>query len=103
MLRLRPNSWRVAEPLLTGLVRAGDGANGWRGRNVDLFSTVPLLPEGKAPQPEAIEIDFGPARQTFLVGPASVAVPAVPAGLGPCITLRQESMSRLVEPAARAA
>ena len=96
----------VAEPLLTGLAGAGLAMVRMGGavETVDLFSTVPLLPEGNAPQPDAIEIDFGPARQKFLVGPASVAVPAVPAGLW---AMHQRygklRMSQLVEPAARAA
>ncbi len=96
----------VAEPLLTGLAGAGLAMVRMGGtvEAVDLFSTVPMLPSRSAPSPEAIEIDFGPARQTFLIGPASVATPALPAGIW---SMHQRhgrlNMARLVEPAARAA
>jgi gamma-glutamyltranspeptidase/glutathione hydrolase len=96
----------VAEPLLTGMGGAGLAMVRFEGRveMVDLFSTVPNLPAAQAPQPEAIEIDFGPTCQTFHVGPASVAAPALPSGLWAMHErYGRLPMSKLVEPAAHAA
>lgn len=96
----------VAEPLLTGLAGAGLAMVRMGGKVdvVDMFSTVPLLSSQAAPSPDSVEIDFGPTRQVFHVGPASVAVPAVPAGLW---AMHQRHgrlpMSQLVKPAAEAA
>ena len=96
----------VAEPLLTGLAGAGLAMLRMNGRveTLDLFSTVPTLPEHSAPQPEAVSINFGPTSQTFHVGPASVAVAAVPAGLWAMHSRHGKlPMAQLAEPAARAA
>lgn len=75
----------VVEPLLTGLggagmamVRMDDRVDSW-----DLFADVPGIntPDGAPPPMHTVEIDFGPTTQAFHVGPPSVAVPGMPAGL----------------------
>lgn len=76
----------VAEPLLTGLGGAGLALArvGGEVEVCDFFSNVPGLgkdPEKTAPLMKAVELDYGPTTQRFRVGPASVAVPGVPAGL----------------------
>ncbi len=96
----------VAEPLLTGMGGAGLALVRFDGQVevVDLFSTVPHLRAAQAPQPEAVEIDFGPAHQTFHVGPASVATPALPSGLWAMHERHgQLTMAKLVQPAVEAA
>ena len=96
----------VSEPLLTGLAGAGLAMvrMGGRVEALDLFSTVPTLPAHSAPQPEAVTIDFGPTSQTFHVGAASVAAPALPAGLWAMHERHGKlPMAQLAEPAAKAA
>ena len=75
----------VAEPLLTGLggaglaiIRMGDCTE-----VCDMFTNAPGkgAPGVERPDMKTILLDFGPTTQTFHVGPASVAVPGLPAGL----------------------
>ena len=98
----------VAEPLLTGLGGGGMGMVRMNGavEALDLFSDVPgrSLPPAGRPQMDRIDVNFGPAVQSFRVGPGAVAVPGMPAGLW---DLHQKHgvlpMAALAEPAARAA
>jgi gamma-glutamyltranspeptidase/glutathione hydrolase len=76
----------VAEPLLTGLGAGGyllvAGA-GQRPMVLDFFVAAPGRDAdrlSRAPL-EAVDVDFGDAVQVFNVGPASVGVPGVPAGV----------------------
>jgi gamma-glutamyltranspeptidase/glutathione hydrolase len=99
----------VAETVMTGLLGGGhavyfDAASG-RARNLDCFVAVPGL--GEAPREvELIHLDvpFGAELVHYAVGPASCAVPGLPAGLE---TLSREygrlPWRRLVEPALRLA
>jgi gamma-glutamyltranspeptidase/glutathione hydrolase len=76
----------VAETVMTGLLGGGhaiyfDAATG-RARNLDCFVAVPGL--GAEPrEPELIQLDvpFGAELLHYAVGPASCAVPGLPAGL----------------------
>ena len=72
----------VAETVMTGLLGGGhaiywDAAAG-RARNLDCFCAVPSGPGG-----ELLELDvpFGEELVHYAVGPASCAVPGLPAGL----------------------
>jgi len=99
----------VAETVMTGLLGGGhavyfDVASG-RARNLDCFVAVPGL--GVPPQEaELIHLDvpFGAELVHYAVGPASCAVPGLPAGLE---ALSREHgrlpWGRLVEPALRLA
>lgn len=77
----------VAETVMTGLLGGGhaivlDAASG-SVRNLDCFCAVPGL--GAAPREPAflhLEVPFGAELVHYAVGPASCAVPGVPAGLG---------------------
>jgi gamma-glutamyltranspeptidase / glutathione hydrolase len=76
----------VAETVMTGLLGGGhaiyfDATTG-RARNLDCFVAVPGL--GAEPrEPELIHLDvpFGAELVHYAVGPASCAVPGLPAGL----------------------
>jgi gamma-glutamyltranspeptidase/glutathione hydrolase len=76
----------VAETVMTGLLGGGhaiylDGATG-RVRNMDCFCAVPGL--GREARPAELlelEVPFGEELVHYAVGPASCAVPGVPAGL----------------------
>ncbi len=77
----------VVEPGLTSpagggvaLVRSGDDG---RVRAHDFFATVPGLarPTGDVPPMVPLPVDYGAEVQIFHVGPASVGVPGMPAGL----------------------
>jgi gamma-glutamyltranspeptidase/glutathione hydrolase len=76
----------VAETVMTGLLGGGhaiyfDSATG-SARNLDCFCTVPGL--GRDPRPaELVELDvpFGEELVHYAIGPASCAVPGLPAGL----------------------
>jgi gamma-glutamyltranspeptidase/glutathione hydrolase len=73
----------VAETVMTGLLGGGhaiylDGSSG-RVWNLDCFCAVP---SGKGPALVELEVPFGDERVLYAVGPASFAVPGVPAGLG---------------------
>lgn len=99
----------VAETVMTGLLGGGhaihvDAASG-TARNLDCFCAAPGL--GVAPREaelEHLEVPFGSELVHYAVGPASCAVPGVPAGLG---ALWREHgrlpWARLVEPALRLA
>jgi gamma-glutamyltranspeptidase/glutathione hydrolase len=99
----------VAETVMTGLLGGGhavyfDAARGVA-RNLDCFCAVPGL---GAPPREVelvhLEVPFGAELVHYAVGPASCAVPGVPAGLA---ALWEEHgrlpWARLVEPALRIA
>jgi gamma-glutamyltranspeptidase / glutathione hydrolase len=99
----------VAETVMTGLLGGGhaiyfDAAVG-SARNLDCFVAVPGL-GAKPREAELIhlEVPFGAELVHYAVGPASCAVPGLPAGL---VALSQEHgtlpWSRLVEPALRLA
>src|SRR5947209_17048245 len=77
----------VAETVMTGLLGGGHAiyydASSGRVRNLDCFCAVPGL--GAVPrEPELVHMDipFGAELVHYAVGPASCAVPGVPAGLG---------------------
>ena len=77
----------VAETVMTGLLGGGHAiyfdAASRTVRNLDCFCAVPGL--GAAPrEPELVhmEVPFGAELVHYAVGPASCAVPGVPAGLG---------------------
>jgi gamma-glutamyltranspeptidase/glutathione hydrolase len=76
----------VAETVMTGLLGGGHGiyweADRGRARQLDCFVAVPGL--GAAPRtPELVELEvpFGEELVHYAIGPASCAVPGVPAGL----------------------
>jgi gamma-glutamyltranspeptidase / glutathione hydrolase len=99
----------VAETVMTGLLGGGhaityDAASG-RVRNLDCFCAVPGLGAELFPaELVELEVPFGAELIHYAVGPASCAVPGVPAGLG---ALWREygvlPWTRLVEPALRLA
>jgi gamma-glutamyltranspeptidase / glutathione hydrolase len=99
----------VAETVMTGLLGGGHAvyydAAGGRVRNLDCFVDVPGL--GEEPQvAELIHLDvpFGAELVHYAVGPASCAVPGLPAGLE--LLSREQGRlpwRRLVEPALRLA
>src|ERR671936_1628575 len=76
----------VAETVMTGLLGGGhaiywDAAAG-RARNLDSFCAVPGLgAEPHDPELLHLEVPFGAELVHYAVGPASCAVPGVPAGL----------------------
>jgi gamma-glutamyltranspeptidase/glutathione hydrolase len=95
----------VAETVMTGLLGGGhavyfDAASG-RVRNVDCFVAVPGLGvEPRTPELIHLDVPFGAELVHYAVGPASCAVPGLPAGL---VALSREHgrlpWRRLVEPA----
>src|SRR5438270_1219874 len=101
----------VAETVMTGLLGGGHAIY-WdsvaaKARNLDFFVAVPGLGAGEPRhEPELLHLDvpFGEELVHYAVGPASCAVPGVPAGLG---ELWREHgrlpWRRLVEPALRLA
>jgi gamma-glutamyltranspeptidase / glutathione hydrolase len=99
----------VAETVMTGLLGGGhavyfDAASG-RARNLDCFVAVPGLAE-EPREAELIHLDvaFGAELVHYAVGPASCAVPGLPAGLA--ALSRQHGRlpwRRVVEPAVRLA
>ena len=99
----------VAETVMTGLLGGGhaivlDTGSGTV-RNLDCFCAVPGL---GAPRREAellhLEVPFGAEIVHYAVGPASCAVPGVPAGLGELWRAHGRlPWRRLVEPALRLA
>jgi gamma-glutamyltranspeptidase / glutathione hydrolase len=99
----------VAETVMTGLLGGGfaivrDAASG-DVRNLDFFVTVPGLgAEPREPELVHLEVPFGEELVHYAVGPASCAVPGVPAGLD---ALWREHgrlpWPRLVEPSLRLA
>lgn len=99
----------VAETVMTGLLGGGhavyfDAARGVA-RNLDCFCAVPGL---GAPPQEAelvhLDVPFGAELIHYAVGPASCAVPGVPAGLNALwAEYGRLPWARLVEPALRIA
>jgi gamma-glutamyltranspeptidase / glutathione hydrolase len=76
----------VAETVMTGLLGGGhaiyfEAASG-RARNLDCFVAVPGLgAEPREPELVELEVPFGAELVHYAVGPASCAVPGLPAGL----------------------
>jgi gamma-glutamyltranspeptidase / glutathione hydrolase len=99
----------VAETVMTGLLGGAhaihlDGPSG-AVRNLDCFCAVPGL-GADARQPELVhlEVPFGAELVHYAVGPASCAVPGLPAGLGELWRAHGRlPWPRLVEPALRLA
>jgi gamma-glutamyltranspeptidase/glutathione hydrolase len=99
----------VAETVMTGLLGGGhaiywDAAAG-SARNLDFFTAVPGL-GGPQLRPELVELQvpFGEELVHYAVGPASCAVPGVPAGLEALWRAHGRlPWERLVEPALRLA
>ena len=93
----------VAETVMTGLLGGGHAVvwDGRRARNLDCFVTVP---SGTAAPMVDLAVPFGEETLHYAVGPASCAVPGLPAGLE---ALWREHgrlpWTRLVEPALRLA
>jgi gamma-glutamyltranspeptidase / glutathione hydrolase len=93
----------VAETVMTGLLGGGHAIvwDGRRARNLDCFVAVP---SGQGPPLLDIDVPFGEETVHYAVGPASCAVPGLPAGLD---ALWREHgrlpWPRLVEPALRLA
>src|SRR2546423_7895293 len=76
----------VAETVMTGLLGGGHGiyfdAGSGRTRNLDCFVAVPGLgAEPREPELIELEVPFGAELVHYAVGPASCAVPGLPAGL----------------------
>jgi gamma-glutamyltranspeptidase / glutathione hydrolase len=99
----------VAETVMTGLLGGGhavyfDAASGVA-RNLDCFCAVPGLgAEARDVELSHLEVPFGAELVHYAVGPASCAVPGVPAGLGALWeSFGQLPWARLVEPALRLA
>ena len=95
----------VAETVMTGLLGGGHAiswdAESGRARNLDCFVAVP---SGAGAELLDLEVQFGEQVVHYAVGPASCAVPGLPAGLG---ALWREygrlPWARLCEPALRLA
>jgi gamma-glutamyltranspeptidase / glutathione hydrolase len=95
----------VAETVMTGLLGGGhavyfDAATG-RARNLDCFVAIPGLDaRGRGSELIQLEVPFGAELVHYAVGPASCAVPGLPAGL---VALAREHgrlpWARLVQPA----
>jgi gamma-glutamyltranspeptidase / glutathione hydrolase len=95
----------VAETVMTGLLGGGHGiyfdASTGRSRNLDCFVAVPGLGAGtRDAELLHLQVPFGAELVHYAVGPASCAVPGLPAGL---VTLWREygrlAWPRLLEPA----
>ena len=100
----------VAETVMTGLLGGGhavylDAAAGTV-RNLDCFCAVPGLgaPQRHPPELVHLQVPFGAELVHYAVGPASCAVPGVPAGLGELWRAHGRlPWRRLFEPALRLA
>jgi gamma-glutamyltranspeptidase/glutathione hydrolase len=99
----------VAETVMTGLLGGGHAIylDAPRGtvRNLDCFCAVPGLgAEAREPELVHLEVPFGAELVHYAVGPASCAVPGVPAGLGALWRAHGRlPWPRLVEPTLRLA
>ena len=100
----------VAETVMTGLLGGGHAiyydASSRTARNLDCFCAVPGLGEPRFDEPELVqlEVPFGAELVHYAVGPASCAVPGVPAGLDALWRAHGRlPWRRLVEPALRLA
>jgi gamma-glutamyltranspeptidase / glutathione hydrolase len=95
----------VAETVMTGLLGGGhaihfEAATG-RARLLDCFCAVP---SGTGGRPLELDVPFGEELVHYAVGPASCAVPGVPAGLGELWRAHGRlPWAQLVEPALRLA
>jgi gamma-glutamyltranspeptidase/glutathione hydrolase len=95
---------------MTGLLGGGhaiyyEAASG-RARNLDCFVSVPGIGEPEWREPELVHLDvpFGEELVHYAIGPASCAVPGVPAGLDALWRAHGRlPWPRLVEPAVRVA
>src|SRR5437868_1005901 len=99
----------VGETVMTGLLGGGhasyfDAASG-RARNLDCFVAVPGLDaESREPELIQLEVPFGAELVHYAVGPASCAVPGLPAGLEALWRAHGRlPWARLIEPARRLA
>src|SRR2546426_3397933 len=99
----------VAETVMTGLLGGGhaiyyDAASG-TARNLDCFCAAPGLgAEPREAELVHLEVSFGAELVHYAVGPASCAVPGVPAGLGSLWEAHGRlPWARLLEPALRLA
>jgi gamma-glutamyltranspeptidase/glutathione hydrolase len=93
----------VAETVMTGLLGGGHAVywDGRRARNLDCFVAVP---SGHGDEMLELQVPFGAELVHYAVGPASFAVPGVPAGLGALWRGHGRlPWARLVEPAIRLA
>ncbi len=97
----------VAETIMTGMLGGGFAiywdAKSQTARNLDFFVAVPGL-GAPAAKPELVElaVPFGAELVHYSIGPASFAVPSVPAGLDALWRAHGRlPWSRLVEPALR--
>lgn len=99
----------VAETVMTGLLGGGHAivldASSGSVRNLDCFCAVPGLgAEPREPELLRLEVPFGTELVRYAVGPASCAVPGLPAGLGELWRAHGRlPWSRLLEPALRLA
>jgi gamma-glutamyltranspeptidase / glutathione hydrolase len=100
----------VAETVMTGFLGGGHAiyfhAASGTAWNLDCFCAVPGLGNPRADEPELLhlEVPFGAELVHYAVGPASCAVPGVPAGLDALWEVRGRlPWPRLVEPALRLA
>src|SRR5262249_18729399 len=91
--------------VMTGLVGGGhaihyDASTG-SVRNLDCFCAVPGVGgDGRVPELVRLEVPFGEELVHYAIGPASCAVPGVPAGLGALWEAHGRlAWRRLVEPA----
>jgi len=99
----------VAETVMTGLLGGGHAiywdAAARRARNLDCFVAVPGV--GREPRPADLvhmQVPFGEELVHYAIGPASCAVPGVPAGLDELWRAHgRMPWARLVEPALRLA
>src|SRR4051794_25912149 len=99
----------VAETVMTGLLGGGhaihyDAPSGTP-RKLDCFCAVPGLRAAPSePEPRHPQVPFGVEVVHYAIGPASCAVPGVPAGLGALWEAHGRlPWARLVEPALRLA
>jgi gamma-glutamyltranspeptidase / glutathione hydrolase len=100
----------VAETVMTGFLGGGHAvyfdAATRRARNLDCFCAVPGLGRAASDEPELVhlQVPFGEELVHYAVGPASCAVPGVPAGLDALWRAHGRlPWPRLVEPALRLA
>ena len=99
----------VAETVMTGLLGGGHAiywdAASKRARNLDCFCAMPGLGgEPREPELVTLQVPFGAELVHYAIGPASCAVPGVPAGLGELWEAHGRlPWARLVEPALRLA
>ena len=93
----------VAETVMTGLLGGAHAIvwDGRRARNLDCFVSVP---SGSGPPMLEVPVPFGEETVVYAVGPASCAVPGLPAGLDALWRGHGRlPWARLVEPALRLA